>query len=157
MFFDYHRQNGVSIRVARIFNTYGPCMAVGDGRVVRNFIVQALRGEDLTVYGDGSHSRSFCYFDDLIEGIMRHMAHPSETGPINLGNETEHTMLELAETGIRTVGGSSRITFQELPEDDPTQRRPDISKARAALGWEPKVSLEDGLAETINYFRARLA
>ena len=111
MFFDYHRQNGVSIRVARIFNTYGPRMAVGDGRVVSNFIVQALRGEDLTVYGDGSHSRSFCYFDDLIEGIMRHMAHPSETGPINLGNETEHTMLELAETVIRTVGESSRITF----------------------------------------------
>ena len=157
LFFDYHRQNGVSIRVARIFNTYGPRMAVGDGRVVSNFIVQALRGEDLTVYGDGSQSRSFCYFDDLIEGIMRHMAHPSETGPTNLGNETEHTMLELAETVIRTVGGSSRITFQELPEDDPTQRRPDISKARAALGWEPKVSLEDGLAETINYFRARLA
>ena len=156
LFFDYHRQNGVDIRVARLFNIYGPRMAVGDGRVVSNFIVQALRGEDLTVYSDGSYSRSFCYFDDLIEGIMRHMAHPSKTGPINLGNETEHTMLEMAKTIIRLVGGSSRVTFQELPEDDPTQRQPDISKARAVLYWEPKVSLEDGLAETIKHFRARL-
>ena len=157
LFFDYHRQNGVEIRVARIFNTYGPRMAVGDGRVVSNFIVQALGGENLTVYGDGSHTRSFCYVDDLVEGILRHMAHPSDTGPINLGNENEYTMLELAETVVRLVGGASRIAFRELPEDDPAQRRPDISKARAVLGWEPKVNLEDGLAETIDYFRARLA
>ena len=157
LFFDYHRQNGVEIRVARIFNTYGPRMAVGDGRVVSNFIVQALRGEDLTVYGDGLQTRSFCYVDDLIDGILRHMAHPSETGPINLGNETEYAMVELAEMVIRLVGGASRLTFRELPEDDPTQRQPDISKARALLDWEAKVSLEDGLGETINYFRAQLS
>ena len=157
LFFDYHRQNGVNIRVARIFNTYGPRMAVGDGRVVSNFIVQALRGEDLTVYGDGSHSRSFCYVDDLIDGILRHMAHPSETGPINLGNENEYTMLELAEMVVRLIGGSSRIVFEELPSDDPSQRQPDITKAREALGWEPRVGLEDGLKETINYFRMQLA
>jgi UDP-glucuronate decarboxylase len=157
LFFDYHRQNGVTIRIARIFNTYGPRMAVGDGRVVSNFIVQAMQGEDLTVYGDGSHSRSFCYVDDMVEGILRHMAHPSETGPINLGTEKEYTMLELAEMVIRLVGGSSRIAFRELPPDDPSQRCPDISKAREMLDWEPRVSLRDGLSETINYFRTQLA
>ena len=157
LFFDYHRQNGVEIRVARIFNTYGPRMAVGDGRVVSNFIVQALRGEDLTVYGDGSQTRSFCYVDDLVEGILRLMAHPEETGPVNLGNETEFSMAELADTVVRLVGGASRITFRDFPQDDPTQRQPDITKARAVLDWEPKVSLEDGLGETINYFRAKLS
>ncbi len=157
LFFDYHRQRSVEIRLARIFNTYGPRMAIGDGRVVSNFIVQALQGEDLTVYGDGSQTRSFCFVDDLIDGILRHMAHASETGPVNLGNESEFSMLELAETIIRLVGGSSRVVFEALPEDDPTQRRPDISKARAVLGWEPKVSLQDGLGETIEYFRTQLA
>ncbi|HOF06086.1 MAG TPA: SDR family oxidoreductase [Syntrophales bacterium] len=151
---DYHRQNGVRIKIVRIFNTYGPRMAIDDGRVVSNFIVQALRGEDITVYGDGAQTRSFCYCDDLIEGIIRMMATPDETiGPVNLGNPSEFTILELAENIIRLTGSSSRIVFRPLPQDDPTQRRPDISVAGSLLSWQPRVPLAEGLAKTIAYFR----
>ncbi len=156
LFFDYHRQNGVDIRVVRIFNTYGPRMLPDDGRVVSNFIVQALKGEDLTVYGDGTQTRSFCYVDDLIEGFVRLMNHPSLTGPVNIGNPGEFTMLELAELVLKKVGGKSKITHLPLPGDDPKQRRPDISLARRELGWEPKVPLEEGLEPTIDYFRRLL-
>ncbi len=156
LFFDYHRQNGVDIRVVRIFNTYGPRMLPDDGRVVSNFIVQALKGEDLTVYGDGTQTRSFCYVDDLIEGFIRLMNHPSLTGPVNIGNPGEFTMLELAELVLKKVGGKSKITHLPLPGDDPKQRRPDISLARHELGWEPKVPLEEGLEPTIDYFRKLL-
>lgn len=152
LFFDYHRQNGVDIRVVRIFNTYGPNMLPDDGRVVSNFIVQALKGEDLTIYGDGLQTRSFCYVDDLIEGFVRLMNHPSQTGPVNIGNPGEFSMLELAELILKKIGGKSRISFFPLPGDDPKQRRPDITLARRDLGWEPKVSLEDGLDPTIAYF-----
>ena len=157
LFFDYHRQNGVDIRVVRIFNTYGPRMLPDDGRVVSNFIVQALKGEDLTIYGDGTQTRSFCYADDLIEGFIRLMEKEGITGPVNIGNPGEFTMLELAELILKKLGGKSKLTFHPLPGDDPKQRRPDITLAQKELGWEPKVSLEDGLDPTIDYFRMLLA
>ena len=157
LFFDYHRQNQVDIRVVRIFNTYGPRMLPDDGRVVSNFIVQALQGKDLTIYGDGTQTRSFCYVDDLIEGFVRLMNHPSQTGPVNIGNPGEFTMLELAEMVLKKVGGPSKVTHLPLPGDDPKQRRPDISLAEADLGWKSKVALEDGLDPTIEYFRKLLA
>jgi UDP-glucuronate decarboxylase len=153
LFFDYHRQNAVDIRVIRIFNTYGPRMLYNDGRVVSNFIVQALRGDDLTLYGDGSQTRSFCYVDDLIEGMIRMMDQDLEIGPVNLGNPGEFTVLELAEIVLRLTGSRSKLTFKPLPQDDPARRRPDITKAKSVLGWEPKVALEDGLKETIAHFR----
>lgn len=154
LFFDYHRQHGVDIKVVRIFNTYGPRMHPNDGRVVSNFIVQALRGEDLTIYGDGSQTRSFCFYSDLIEGFRRLMRSPEGfTGPVNIGNPGEFTMLELAEKVIRLTGTSSKIVHRPLPADDPKQRRPDISLAKEALGWEPTVMLEEGLQRTIEYFR----
>ena len=153
LFFDYHRENGVDIRVVRIFNTYGPRMLADDGRVVSNFIVQALKGENLTVYGDGSQTRSFCYVDDLIEGFVRLMEQEKTVGPVNIGNPGEFTMLELAELVLKKVGGKSKVTNLPLPADDPKQRRPDISLAKEALGWEPKVPLEEGLDRTIAYFR----
>jgi len=156
LFFDYHRENKVDIRVIRIFNTYGPRMLANDGRVVSNFIVQALRGEDLTVYGDGSQTRSFCYVDDLIEGFVRFMNQTETVGPMNLGNPGEFTMLQLAELTLKLVGGRSKIVHQSLPADDPKQRRPDISQARSVLGWEPKVALEEGLRRTIEYFRTQV-
>ena len=153
LFFDYHRENGVDIRVARIFNTYGPRMLADDGRVVSNFIVQALKGEDLTVYGDGSQTRSFCYVDDLIEGFVRLMNQDKTVGPVNIGNPGEFTMLELADLVLKKVGGKSKIANLPLPSDDPKQRRPDITLAKEVLGWEPKVPLEQGLERTIEYFR----
>ena len=153
LFFDYHRQLSLEIKVARIFNTYGPRMDVGDGRVVSNFIVQALRGDPLTVFGDGSQTRSFCYVDDLVDGLVRLMHSPPEiTGPINLGNPGEFTMLELAETVIELTHTKSSIEFHKLPEDDPTRRRPDITRASESLGWEPKIGLREGLSRTIAYF-----
>lgn len=157
LFFDYHRQNGVDIRVVRIFNTYGPRMHPGDGRVVSNFIVQALQNKDITVYGDGSQTRSFCYVDDLVEGFMRMMNCEDFTGPVNLGNPGEFTILQLAEAVIRQTGSSSKIIYEPLPSDDPLQRKPDISLAREKLDWEPKVNLEEGLERTIAYFREVLA
>jgi len=157
LFFDYHRQNGVDIRVVRIFNTYGPRMHPGDGRVVSNFIVQALQNKDITVYGDGSQTRSFCYVDDLVEGFMRMMNCEDFTGPVNLGNPGEFTILQLAEAVIRLTGSSSKIVYEPLPSDDPLQRKPDISLAREKLDWEPKVNLEEGLERTIAYFREVLA
>ncbi len=156
LFFDYHRENGVDIRVVRIFNTYGPRMLPDDGRVVSNFIVQALRGEDLTVYGDGTQTRSFCYVDDLIEGFVRLMNQTETVGPMNIGNPGEFTMLELAEKVLEQVGGRSKIVHKPLPADDPKQRRPDITQAKKILGWEPKVPLDEGLAKTIEYFRKSL-
>jgi UDP-glucuronate decarboxylase len=153
LFFDYHRENGVAIRVVRIFNTYGPRMLADDGRVVSNFIVQALKGENLTVYGDGSQTRSFCYVDDLIDGFVRLMNQEKTVGPVNIGNPGEFTMLELAELVLKKVGGKSKITNLPLPADDPKQRRPDITLAKEVLGWEPKVPLEEGLNRTIEYFR----
>ena len=157
LFFDYYRQHRLEIKVLRIFNTYGPRMHPNDGRVVSNFIVQALRGDDITIYGDGSQTRSFCYVDDLIEAMLRMMDAPAElTGPVNVGNPGELTMIELAEKVLRLVGSRSRLVFQPLPSDDPRQRQPDISLARSALQWEPKVSLDDGLKETIAYFRKLL-
>ena len=153
LFFDYHRQNGVDIRIIRIFNTYGPRMNPSDGRVVSNFIVQALRGEDITVYGDGKQTRSFCYVDDLIDGMIRMMAAEDFTGPVNLGNPEEFTMLELAETIIAMTGLQSKISYRPLPSDDPTQRKPVIDLAREKLGWTPKVQLEEGVKKTIAYFR----
>ncbi len=157
LFFDYLRQHRLEIKVLRIFNTYGPRMHPNDGRVVSNFIVQALRGEPITIYGDGSQTRSFCYVDDLINGMVRFMESQAElTGPVNLGNPGEFTMLELAEMVLRLIGGPSRITFLPLPQDDPRQRQPDISLAKEQLGWQPTVSLEDGLKETIRYFQGCL-
>lgn len=154
LFFDYHRQHGLEIKVMRIFNTYGPRMHPNDGRVVSNFIVQALRGDDITIYGDGQQTRSFCYVDDLIEGMLRMMDSPATfTGPVNIGNPGEFSMLELAENILRLVGGKSRLIFGPLPADDPKQRQPDITLAEKQLAWVPKVSLEDGLKETISYFR----
>ncbi len=151
--FDYHRRYGVKIKVIRIFNTYGPKMDPNDGRVISNFVNQALRGEDLTVYGDGKQTRSFCYVDDLIEGIVRMMNSPDEvTGPVNLGNPGEFTMLELAEEVLEQTGSQSKLVFHDLPKDDPKQRRPDITKAKQLLGWEPKVPLREGLAKTIEYY-----
>ena len=153
LFFDYHRQNRVDIRVARIFNTYGPRMLPNDGRVVSNFIVQALEGEDLTVYGDGLQTRSFCYVDDLIEGIVRLMNQTETVGPVNLGNPDEFTMQQLAELTVRCVGGRSQIVHKPLPADDPKQRQPDITLARAVLNWAPAIPLAEGLARTIAWFR----
>ena len=153
LFYDYRRQHNMPVKIVRIFNTYGPRMHPNDGRVVSNFIVQALRGQDLTIYGDGSQSRSFCYVDDLIEAMLRMMeTAPDITGPINVGNPTEFTILELAELVLESTATKSRIVFDPLPSDDPKQRRPDITKARAVLGWEPKTSLRDGLAKTVAYF-----
>jgi len=158
LFFDYQRQHGVDIKVVRIFNTYGPRMHPNDGRVVSNFIVQALRGEDVTIHGDGSQTRSFCYVDDLIDGMLRMMDSPGGFyGPVNLGNPGEFTMRALAEMVLRMTRSKSRLVEKPLPPDDPRQRRPDISLARATLGWEPKVTLEDGLKETIAFFRRLLA
>ncbi|MBQ3336963.1 MAG: SDR family oxidoreductase [Selenomonadaceae bacterium] len=153
LFFDYHRQHGLDIRVIRIFNTYGPRMTANDGRVVSNFIVQALRGEDLTIYGDGTQTRSFCYVDDLIDGIVRMMNVENFTGPVNLGNPGEFTMLELAELVLKLTGSKSKIIYKPLPQDDPTQRCPVIDLAKEKLGWAPKIKLEDGLKLTIKYFR----
>ncbi len=157
LFFDYHRENKVDIRVIRIFNTYGPRMHEADGRVVSNFIVQALRGQDITIYGDGAQTRSFCYVDDLIEGFVRFMAQTETVGPMNCGNPGEFTMRELAELTLKLVGGKSKIVHQPLPADDPKQRRPDITLAKKILGgWEPKVGLEEGLGRTIAYFKTRV-
>lgn len=150
--FDYHRQNNVDIRVMRIFNTYGPRMHPDDGRVVSNFVVQALRGQDITVYGDGSQTRSFCYVDDLVEGMLRLMDHPTLHAPVNIGNPGEFTIRQLAEHVVDLTGSKSRIVEKPLPGDDPRQRRPDISLARKELGWEPKVELREGLGKTIAYF-----
>ena len=156
--FDYHRQHGLRIKVVRIFNTYGPRMHPNDGRVVSNFIVQALKGEPLTIYGDGSQTRSFAYVDDLIEGFVRMMASPDEvTGPVNIGNPGEFTILELAEMVLRLTGSGSEIVRRPLPENDPMQRRPDISRAKALLDWAPTIPLEAGLQRTIAYFEALLA
>ena len=153
LFFDYYRQHNLPIRVARIFNTYGPRMLPNDGRVVSNFIVQALQGNPITVYGDGSQTRSFCYVDDLVDGLVRLMSAPDEvTGPVNLGNPGEFTILQLAEKVIEKTGTRSEIIFEDLPQDDPTQRKPDITLARDKLGWEPTKQLEDGLDQTIAYF-----
>ncbi|MGA7594560.1 MAG: UDP-glucuronic acid decarboxylase family protein [Gallionella sp.] len=154
LFFDYYRQHNLDIKVARIFNTYGPRMHPNDGRVVSNFIVQALKGDDITIYGDGQQSRSFCYVDDMIEGFIRLMNSGEDlTGPVNLGNPGEYTMLELAETILKLSRSSSKLVNKPLPQDDPRQRQPDITLAQSALGWTPKVHLEDGLKETIDYFR----
>ena len=155
LFFDYHRQNGLEIKVARIFNTYGPRMHPADGRVVSNFIMQALKGDPITLYGDGNQSRSFCYVDDLIEGLIRLMESPSElTGPVNLGNPVEFTIAELAKLVIGETGSVSATVHKPLPQDDPRQRQPDIALAKRELGWSPKVSLKEGLKPTIAYFRA---
>jgi UDP-glucuronate decarboxylase len=157
LFFDYYRQHQVKIKVARIFNTYGPHMHPQDGRVISNFIVQALRGDDLTVYGNGEQTRSFCYVDDLIDGLIALMQSPDGVvGPVNLGNPDEYTVLELAEMILQLIGGRSKIVFKPLPQDDPTQRQPDITVARSTLGWEPKVPLQEGLERTIQYFRTLL-
>lgn len=157
LFFDYWRQHQLQIKVVRIFNTYGPRMHPNDGRVVSNFVVQALRGEDITIYGDGQQTRSFCYVDDLVEVIVRMMASEADfTGPVNIGNPAELTMLEMAELVLKQVGGRSKLVFMPLPSDDPRQRRPDISLARNTLGWEPKVPIDEGLKKTIAYFRSVL-
>jgi UDP-glucuronate decarboxylase len=158
LFFDYRRQHDMPIKVARIFNTYGPGMRPDDGRVVSNFIVQALRGEPLTVFGEGTQTRSFCYVEDLVDGLIRLMASPAEvTGPINLGNPGEFTMLELATKVIDLVGGESKIEYRDLPQDDPTRRRPDITQAREVLGWQPHIPLAEGLERTVTAFRNQLA
>jgi UDP-glucuronate decarboxylase len=158
LFFDYWRQHALPIKVVRIFNTYGPRMHPNDGRVVSNFIVQALKGEDITIYGDGSQTRSFCYVDDLIEGFIRLMATDgSITGPVNIGNPGEFSMLELAQMVIEQTGSRSKIVHMPLPADDPKQRKPDITQAKAVLDWEPKVKLQDGLTHTIAYFKEMLA
>lgn len=157
LFFDYHRQHGVEIKVARIFNTYGPRMHHADGRVVSNFIVQALQGEPITIYGDGSQTRSFCYVDDLLEGFIRLMGTDADvTGPINIGNPEEFTIKELAEAVIEMTGSKSTIEYRSLPHDDPKQRRPDITRARETLDWKPTIALEEGLKRTISYFEGRL-
>ena len=154
LFFDYLRQHQLPIKVARIFNTYGPRMLANDGRVVSNFIVQALEGKDITIYGDGSQTRSFCYVDDLVDGLIRLMESDlSITGPINLGNPGEFSILELAEKVVTLVGSGSKIVYEPLPQDDPTQRQPDIRQAKELLGWEPKVSLDQGLPRTIEFFK----
>ncbi len=158
LFFDYHRKHALEIKVVRIFNTYGPRMHPNDGRVVSNFIVQALRGQNITIFGDGSQTRSFCYVDDLIEGFVRLMASPNHvTGPINIGNPGEFTIRQLAETVLEMVGGKSQLVMMPLPQDDPKQRQPDIKLARQMLGWEPKIKLEEGLGKTVEYFRKFLA
>ncbi|WP_420265999.1 UDP-glucuronic acid decarboxylase family protein [Candidatus Magnetominusculus dajiuhuensis] len=158
LFFDYHRQHGLKIKVARIFNTYGPRMLQNDGRVVSNFIIQALQNNDITVYGEGSQTRSFCYVDDLCDGLIRLMNSPDEvTGPVNLGNPGEFTILELARKVIQMTGSKSKIIFLPLPVDDPTQRQPDITMARDVLGWQPSVPLDEGLVKTIDYFKEVLS
>ncbi len=157
LFFDYHRENKVDIRIVRIFNTYGPRMHPNDGRVVSNFIVQALKGEDLTVYGDGSQTRSFCYVDDLIEGFVRLMNQNETVGPVNIGNPGEFTMLELAQLVLKKVGGTSKIVHLPLPADDPKQRRPDITLAQNVLKWNPTIPLEDGIDRTVAYFRNEIS
>jgi UDP-glucuronate decarboxylase len=158
LFFDYHRQHNLDIKVVRIFNTYGPRMHPNDGRVVSNFIVQALQGKDITIYGDGQQTRSFCYVDDLIDAMVRMMnSEKGFTGPVNTGNPGEFTMLELAETILRLSGSKSKLVFQPLPSDDPKQRQPNIELAKSKLGWAPKVNLEDGLKETIAYFKKVVA
>jgi UDP-glucuronate decarboxylase len=157
LFFDYHRQHQLEIKVARIFNTYGPRMHPNDGRVVSNFIVQALRGEDITLYGDGSQTRSFCFVSDLLEGLLRLMETPAEfTGPVNLGNPGEFTIRALAEKIVAMTGSTSKLCFKPLPQDDPRQRQPDIGLARSKLGWSPEVQLEQGLKQTIAYFQSTL-
>jgi UDP-glucuronate decarboxylase len=157
LFFDYHRQHNLDIKVVRIFNTYGPRMLPNDGRVVSNFIVQALKGEDITVYGDGSQTRSFCYIDDMVDGIIKMMNSPKGfTGPVNLGNPGEFTILELAEMILKLTKSKSKIVFKPLPQDDPKQRQPDITLAKSRLNWEPKVPLQEGLIKTIEYFKAFL-
>ncbi|MDA8412422.1 MAG: SDR family oxidoreductase, partial [Desulfobacteraceae bacterium] len=153
---DYHRQNGVDIRIIRIFNTFGPRMAENDGRVVSNFVLQALRNQDITVYGDGSQTRSFCYVDDLVEGMIRMMECDGFIGPVNLGNPVENTILEFAEKIIRITGAKSRIIHNPLPQDDPKQRQPDITLATRKLGWRPSIDLETGLRKTVGYFSERL-
>lgn len=154
LFFDYQRQYDINIKIVRIFNTYGPRMHPNDGRVVSNFIVQALRGDDITIYGDGSQTRSFCYVDDLIDGFVRFMASPIEVkGPINMGNPTEFTIKQLADTVLAMVGGNSKVIYKPLPQDDPRQRRPEIGLAKQALDWQPNVQLEAGLMKTVDYFR----
>ena len=154
LFFDYHRKHDVDIKVMRIFNTYGPRMDINDGRVISNFIIQALRGQDITIYGDGSQTRSFCYVDDLIEGMVRLMnSRDGFTGPVNIGNPGEFTIKELAEIVIRLTGSNSELIYQELPEDDPKQRKPNIELAKKELGWGPSVMLEEGLRKTIDYFK----
>lgn len=158
LFFDYHRQHALDIKVVRIFNTYGPRMHPNDGRVVSNFIMQALRGEDITIYGDGSQTRSFCYVDDLIDAFISMMgSEKGFVGPVNVGNPVEFTMIELAEKVLELTGGKSKLQFAPLPIDDPKQRQPDISLAKEKLGWEPKVALDDGLKETIGYFKRFVA
>lgn len=158
LFFDYHRQNGVKIKVMRIFNTYGPRMHPEDGRVVSNFIMQALTGQPITIYGDGQQTRSFCYVDDLIEGMIRLMNSPDDvTGPINIGNPGEFTIRELAEKVVEMVGADAELVFRDLPVNDPMQRKPNIAKAQGILGWEPTIPLEQGLAKTIDYFRGVVA
>jgi len=153
LFFDYKRQHDLNIKVVRIFNTYGPRMHPQDGRVVSNFIMQALRGEDITIYGDGKQTRSFCYVDDMVEGFLRMMDKPKEfTGPVNLGNPNEFTILQLAELVIKIIGNKNNIIFKPLPQDDPMQRKPDITLAKKELGWEPNVMLEEGLVKTVEYF-----
>ena len=155
LFFDYHRQHGVDIKVVRIFNTYGPNMRGDDGRVVSNFIVQALKGEDITIYGDGSQTRSFCYVDDLVDALIKMMnSRDGFTGPVNLGNPGEFTMLQLAEKVIELTGSKSKIIYMPLPQDDPTQRKPVIDLAKKELGWEPTIPLEEGLKKTIEYFKS---
>jgi len=156
LFFDYHREKNVDIRVARIFNTYGPRMLPDDGRVVSNFIVQAIKGEDLTIYGDGKQTRSFCYVDELIDGLIKLMNHSDCIGPVNIGNPGEFTILELADTIIQKTNTSSRISMHPLPGDDPLQRKPDISIAKEQLMWEPRIALNEGLDKTIEYFRERI-
>ncbi|MDD5674929.1 MAG: SDR family oxidoreductase [Chitinivibrionales bacterium] len=156
LFFDYHRQNNVDIRVMRIFNTYGPRMHPNDGRVVSNFIVQALQGKDITIYGDGSQTRSFCYMDDLLEGMVRLMDQESIIGPVNIGNPGEFTIKELAQQVIALTGSASKIIFMPLPSDDPRQRQPDITLAKRALNWQPTIKLEEGLKKTIEYFKNNL-
>ena len=155
LFINYHRQNDVRIKIMRIFNTYGPKMHPNDGRVVSNFIIQALKGEDITIFGDGSQTRSFCYRDDLIDGMIKLMNTGDDfIGPVNIGNPNEFTILQLADSVLRLTGSKSKLVFQPLPEDDPMQRQPNISVARKVLGWEPKVQLEEGLVKTINYFKS---
>ena len=156
LFMDYHRQNNVDIRIVRIFNTYGPCMLMNDGRVVSNFIVQALKGDDITIYGDGSQTRSFCYVDDLIEGFVRMMNQDKIIGPVNIGNPGEFTMLELAKEVLDLTGSKSKIVYKPLPGDDPKMRRPNIDLAKSALGWEPTIPLRQGLEKTIVYFEELL-
>jgi UDP-glucuronate decarboxylase len=152
---DYHRQDRIDIRIARIFNTYGPRMAENDGRVVSNFIVQALRGQELTIYGSGEQTRSFCYVDELVDGLMRLMAAEGRHEPVNLGNPVEFTIRQLAEEVLRIVGSDAPVTYHPLPEDDPTQRKPDISRAREWLGWQPQIGLAQGLTHTVAFFRAQ--